>query len=191
MLPTRNTVVELRSFARRVSVPCSAFLIGGAYHDEKLCAERERAARGDTRSCNALAWMWPVGLRADGRLHGVTENVAGRWIRCSMGKPSFRARHNTPAWANALGFWGARWRFHFSGFAVNQELSPLRPRLPINPRRVAQTGMSRGASRHSLLVSELDFKLPGSGHRPQQHPAMAGLPSERESRLPQAKVAQW
>src|SRR5215472_12578772 len=35
MLPTKNTVVELRSFARPAAcAPCSAVAMGGAYHDE-------------------------------------------------------------------------------------------------------------------------------------------------------------
>jgi hypothetical protein len=35
MLPTKNTVVELRSFARlAVCTPCSAFAIAGAYHGQ-------------------------------------------------------------------------------------------------------------------------------------------------------------
>jgi hypothetical protein len=35
MLPTKNTVVELRSFAcPAVCTPFSAFAIAGAYHDE-------------------------------------------------------------------------------------------------------------------------------------------------------------
>src|SRR5260370_2041859 len=42
MLPTRNTVVELRSFARPgACAPCSAFLIRRAYHDDGVCEERE------------------------------------------------------------------------------------------------------------------------------------------------------
>src|SRR6478672_11540957 len=39
MLPTKNTVVELRSFARRAAcAPCSMSCIGRAYHHQGSCA---------------------------------------------------------------------------------------------------------------------------------------------------------
>ena len=50
MLPTRKTVVELRSFAQSAAcAPCSTLAMRGAYHDEELCGERELTVRDATR----------------------------------------------------------------------------------------------------------------------------------------------